>query len=33
MDGLSTAELVKAHLNLDDATIAELPRTKPGAVR
>ncbi len=26
-------ELVKAHLNLDDATIAKLPRTKPGAVR
>ena len=31
--GVPTAELVKAHLNLDDATIAKLPRTKPGAVR
>ena len=31
--GALPPELVKAHLNLDDATIAALPRTKPGAVR
>jgi oxalate decarboxylase len=31
--GALPPELVKAHLNLDDATIAKLPRTKPGAVR
>jgi oxalate decarboxylase len=30
--GALPPELVKAHLNLDDATIAKLPRTKPGAV-
>jgi hypothetical protein len=26
-------ELVKAHLNLDDQTIANLPQTKPTIVR
>jgi oxalate decarboxylase len=31
--GVLPPELVKAHLNLDDATIAGLPRTKPLAVR
>jgi oxalate decarboxylase len=31
--GALPPELVKAHLNLDDATIAALPRTKQGAVR
>ena len=31
--GVLPPELVKAHLNLDDATIAELPRTKPLVVR
>jgi oxalate decarboxylase len=31
--GVLPPELVKAHLNLDDATIAGLPRTKPIAVR
>jgi len=31
--GVLPPELVKAHLNLDDATIAALPRTKPLAVR
>jgi hypothetical protein len=30
--GALPPELVKAHLNLDDATIAALPRTKQGAV-
>jgi oxalate decarboxylase len=30
--GVLPPELVKAHLNLDDATIAHLPRTKPGIV-
>ena len=27
--GVLPPELVKAHLNLDDATIARLPRTRP----
>ena len=31
--GVLPPELVKAHLNLDDATIAALPRDKPIAVR
>jgi oxalate decarboxylase len=31
--GVLPPELVKAHLNLDDATVAGLPRTKPLAVR
>ena len=31
--GVLPPELVKAHLNLDDAVIAALPRTKPIAVR
>jgi hypothetical protein len=31
--GVLPPELVKAHLNLDDATIAGLPRNKPLAVR
>jgi oxalate decarboxylase len=31
--GVLPPELVKAHLNLDDATIAGLPRTKPLVVR
>jgi oxalate decarboxylase len=31
--GMLPPELVKAHLNLDDATIARLPRNKPLAVR
>ncbi len=30
--GVLPPELVKAHLNLDDETIAGLPRTKPGIV-
>jgi oxalate decarboxylase len=31
--GVLPAELVKAHLNLDDETIAALPQTKPTIVR
>ena len=31
--GVLPPELVKAHLNLDDGVIAELPRTKPVTVR
>jgi oxalate decarboxylase len=31
--GATPPELIKAHLNLDDATIAALPRTKPLVVR
>jgi hypothetical protein len=31
--GVLPPELVKAHLNLDDAMIAGLPQTKPLAVR
>jgi oxalate decarboxylase len=31
--GVLPPELVKAHLNLDDQTIAALPRNKPLAVR
>ena len=30
--GVLPPELVKAHLNLDDDTIAGLPQTKPGVV-
>jgi oxalate decarboxylase len=31
--GVLPPELVKAHLNLDDTTIANLPRTKPNTIR
>jgi oxalate decarboxylase len=31
--GVLPPELIKAHLNLDDDVIAQLPRTKPLVVR